>query len=85
MSELRELGVFGASEYVKAEFKKMSLSASAASKEMGVSNSTVSRFLSGNDLTPSLAASLNKAFGFDIELLFKYECARKIHETKSLI
>lgn len=72
----------GAAHYVQRLINAKKLSANKAATMMGVNQSTLTRFLNGGALTPSMAAKLNKAFELDVEFLFNLEAQKLASKAK---
>ncbi|MCG7567105.1 hypothetical protein MHM95_12520 [Pseudoalteromonas sp. CnMc7-15] len=73
----------GAAAIVKRRLEKRELSPSQAAKQIGVSHTTLIRFLDGGSLTTSLASKLSQ-LGLDIKTMFNLEAARQAHEAEQL-
>lgn len=74
----------GASGYLKRYFETKNISANQAAKLLGVSQPTVTRFINGGSLTPSLAAKIEMAFDIGVETLFNLEAQVNVYKANQL-
>lgn len=74
----------GSAKLVERRLAKRELSVANASKLLGVSHSTLSRYLAGGSLTVNLAAKLAK-LDLDVSTLFNLEAAKNAYQAKQLI
>lgn len=73
-------------QFLADHLKKLELNATQASRKMGVSQSTLSRFLAGKSaLTIELAIRIAKTFPLPLEALFRYDAGYKIWQAKQLL
>ena len=49
---------------------------------MGISQSTLTRFLNGGALTPQMAARLKNTFDLDVEFLFNLEAQKLANKAR---
>jgi plasmid maintenance system antidote protein VapI len=75
----------GASGYIKKYLLTQKLSANQAAKILEVSQPTVTRFINGGALTPSMAAKINVAFGIGVETLFNLEAQVQVYKANQLM
>lgn len=74
----------GAASLVKRRLKARELTLNQAAKEIGVNQSTLSRFLAGGSLTVNLAAKL-AVLEIDARTLFNLEAERLSYEVEQLL
>jgi len=74
----------GAYEYVKDIIEAKGENPTQAAKKLGVSASTVKRFLDGGSLTINMAAKLHNTYGIDIETLFNIEAQAHAYEAQHI-
>jgi len=74
-----------ASAHIKRYFERNNISASAAAKTMGISQSTVSRLLCGGSLSEEMAANLSKHYGLSVTLLFNMEARAHAYNAQQLL
>ena len=55
------------------------------SKQLGVSQPTVTRFINGGSLTPKIAAKIAMAFGINVETLFNLEAQAYAYQARQLM
>lgn len=72
----------GAAHYVQRLINAKKLSANKAATMMGISQSTLTRFLNGGALTPQMAAKLNNTFDLDVEFLFNLEAQKLANKAR---
>ena len=86
LDQLTDMGIDvtskGAGHHVKVYLETRTISYNAAARVMGVSPSTINRFVTGGSLTEEMAFNLNKHYGFSVNLLFTLEAAYHIHNVE---
>lgn len=83
---LNELGeLHGAAYFVQRKLTAKKLSATAAAKVLGVSPSTLTRFLNGGGLSVEMAAKLQDKLGLDAQTLFNLEAQANTRKVAMLL
>lgn len=89
MSALNNIGLVitpkGAGHHVSKFFKRKGISVNKAGAVLGVSPSTVARFINGGSLTESMAAKLAKHYQLPINVLFGLEASYHTHNATELL
>ncbi|NQY38377.1 MAG: helix-turn-helix transcriptional regulator [Alteromonadaceae bacterium] len=71
--------------YVKQFFEKKGIIPAKVAEVIGVSRSTVTRFLNGGMLSEEMAAKLGMHYNLPINLLFKLEAKAHVYKAEQLM
>jgi len=89
MTALQSIGLVitpkGAGHHVKKFFERKSISANKAGLTMGLSPSTVTRFIGGGSLTENMAAKLATHYQLPIAMLFNLEASYHAHNAEAML